>query len=360
MRFDLDEDVALLKQSTRELLERESPLTGSRALMEDSEEGYSKALYAQLAELGYLGLALPEEAGGAGIGHVALAAVLEEMGRVAFPGPFLDQVIAISLLHAAGAGPAAQWLARAVAGEALVVAARGEELEPVEADPPRTRFEAGRVRGTKHFVPFGAGADALLVTAAEGLVLAPRPGDGWRARRLETLDHAQRFAELELDQPGELLAEGAAARALLNAADRVAALGAAACLLGLMQRALETTVSYTKQRQAFGAPIASFQALQHRAADMLVRTEASRAAVYRAAWLADADPPAAPLAIAAAKAYAGDAARLVCGEAIQMHGGVGFTWEYDPHVYFKRVKTLEQFHGSTAQQIEAALRAAGV
>lgn len=360
MRFELDEDVALLKHSTRELLEREAPLTQSRLLMEGSEEGYSKALYAQLAELGYLGLALPEEAGGAGIGTVALAAVLEEMGRVAFPGPFLDQVIGLELLQRAGGDGAAAWLARASAGEALVVLARGEDLEPVDADPLRTRFEGGRVRGTKHFVPFGAAADALLVTTAQGLALAPRPGGGWHATRLETLDHAQRFVEVELDQEATLLAEGEQARALLDAADGIGALGAAAFLLGLMERAMETTLEYTKEREAFGAPLASFQALQHRASDMLARTEASRAAVYRAAWVAWEYPLTAPLPIAAAKAYAGDAARLVCGEAIQMHGGVGFTWEYDPHIYFKRVKTLEQFYGSTGSQLEAAVRALGL
>ena len=127
-----------------------------------------------------------------------------------------------------------------------------------------------------------------------------------------------------------------------------------------MERSLELSVAYLKDRKAFGVPIGSFQALQHRAAEMLLRTESSRSAVYRAAWAFDHDPAAAPLLAAAAKAYCGDAGRYVCGETIQIFGGVGYTWEYDPHIYWKRVKTLEQFCGSTREQLEAVLEAAGI
>jgi alkylation response protein AidB-like acyl-CoA dehydrogenase len=216
------------------------------------------------------------------------------------------------------------------------------------------------VTGTKLFIPFGAHADALLVPTAQGLALVPRPSAGWNAVALPTLDLAQRFAEIRLDAPATLLCDAQAAGPQLEAAARLGSLGAAALLLGLMERALEITLAYMRERQAFRAPIATFQALQHRSADMLMRTECTRAAVYRAAWAADHQPEQAPLAIAAAKAYAGDAGRSVCGEAIQLHGGVGFTWEYDPHVYLKRVKTLEQFYGSTNRQLEAVLTAAGI
>jgi alkylation response protein AidB-like acyl-CoA dehydrogenase len=146
---------------------------------------------------------------------------------------------------------------------------------------------------------------------------------------------------------------------LLEAADRLGAVGASAMLLGLMSRALEMTLEYVQTRRAFNRPIGSFQALQHRLADMLMRTESTRSAVYRAAWCVDSHDADAALACAAAKAYAGDAARLVCGESIQMHGGIGFTWELDLHFYFKRAKTLEQHYGSTEVQLERALAAAG-
>jgi alkylation response protein AidB-like acyl-CoA dehydrogenase len=356
MQFELDEERALLRQATRDLLAKEAPLADARAVMEQTAEGFSKALLGKLAELGYLGLALPESKGGAGIGRVGLVAVLEEMGRAAFPGPYLDLVMAAELLAGAAGEPAAGWLRRLLAGEALVVVAARESLG-AEDDAARARFADGRVQGLKRFVPFGADADALLATTAQGLALVPRPSEGWNATPLATLDHAQRFAEIALDAPAVLLADAAGSAAALVEAGRLGSLGAAAQLLGLMGRALELTVAYMRERQAFRAPIATFQALQHRAADMLMRTECTRAAVYRAAWMADHEPARAALPIAAAKAYAGDAGRFVCGEAIQLHGGVGFTWEYDPHVYFKRVKTLEQFYGSTSAQLELALAA---
>jgi alkylation response protein AidB-like acyl-CoA dehydrogenase len=126
-----------------------------------------------------------------------------------------------------------------------------------------------------------------------------------------------------------------------------------------MSRALEVTLGYVQTRQAFKRPIGAFQALQHRLADMLLKTESTRSAVYRAAWCLDTGDRDTALACATAKAYGGDASRYVCGEAIQMHGGIGFTWELDLHFYFKRAKTLEQFYGSTEAQLEKALAAAG-
>jgi alkylation response protein AidB-like acyl-CoA dehydrogenase len=208
------------------------------------------------------------------------------------------------------------------------------------------------VRGSKYFVPFGASADALVVSTADGLVMVERP---FTTEALPTFDPAQRFTRVTLDHAAATLGSAA----LLEPIDRLAAVGAGAMLLGIMDRLLETTVAYTRTRQAFGKPIAIFQALQHRMADMLAKTEATRAAVYRAAWCIDTSDAAAPLACAAAKAWAGDAARLVCGEAIQMHGGIGFTWELDVHFYVKRAKTLEQHYGATGVQLERALAAAG-
>jgi len=352
LQFELDEDRALLKNATRELLEKESALADSRAIMEEAPEGHAKDLHARLGELGYPGILLDEERGG--MGPLAFVAVLHEMGRVAFPGPFLEVAVAARVLAGCEGPAAADWSARAAAGEALVVLATSED--PASADPaqPAATFESGRVRGTKTFVPTGAFADALLVSTTAGLVLVERPGAGWNAQPLTTIDHAQRFAEIAFDDPGELVAEGGRASALLADALRCGALGASATMLGLMERALELAIDYTMEREAFGAPLASFQALQHRAADMLLRTESSRSAVYRAGWALEAGAPDADTLISVAKAYAGPAARSVCGETIQFHGGVGFTWEYDPHIYLKRVKTLELFHGSTRYHTDIA------
>ena len=355
MQFELDEERALLKSSTREFLEKESPLDEARNVMEDSPEGYSKALYAQLGELGYLSLLLPEEQGG--MGPLAFATVLSEMGRTAFPGPVLDLLLAVKALARCESDEAAALCDTTAKGETLVVFARAEAAGPATGDKPlETRFENDRVIGTKLFVPFGAQADALLVETTAGLALARRPDAGWSATPLPTLDHAQRFAEIALDAPATLVADSASTEAILAEVDRLAALGASAIMLGLMERMLETTVSYTMERQAFGAPIATFQALQHRCADMLLQTESTRSAVFRAAWASECEPDEAPYLSAVAKAWAGPAGRFVCGEAIQLHGGVGFTWEYDPHIYLKRVNTLEHFYGSTRTQLETALQ----
>ncbi|MDJ0785964.1 MAG: acyl-CoA dehydrogenase family protein [Myxococcota bacterium] len=353
MQFELDEDRALLKQSTRELLEKEAPLSETRAVMEDTPEGFSKPFHAQLGELGYPGLLLPEDDGG--MGALAFAAVLAEMGRVALPGPFLDLALGVRTLSGCDHEAAARLGERARAGEALVVMARLEDPTRSDPDAPEARFEAGRVRGTKTFVPFGAHADALLVTTREGLALVERPGAGFSATPLPTIDHAQRFAEIAIDEPAELVAEGEAAARLIEEHERLGALGASAGLLGLMERALEITVAYISEREAFGVPIGSLQVLQHRAADMLMQVESSRSAVYRAAWSEEQEPETAAYLTAVAKAWAGAAARYVCGQAIQLHGGVGYTWEYDPHIFLKRTKTLESFYGSTRAQLGRAL-----
>jgi alkylation response protein AidB-like acyl-CoA dehydrogenase len=357
MQFALDDDRALLARSTRELLEKEASLAANRQIMESEPAGYSRALFKQLGELGYPSLLLSEDEGG--LGPIAFAAVLHEMGRVALPGPFLDLALAIRLLAGSRSDAAKKWLARASAGEALVVLARNEALTSGDVGAPTVGFSGGVVRGVKRFVPSGAQADALVVETTGGLVLVERPAAGWNAKPMPTIDHAQRFAEIAFDAPGVLVLEGLAACKAIGEIDRLGALGASALLLGLMERALEITIAYTMERHAFGAPIAINQALQHRAADMVLQVESGRASVYRAAFAAEADAPDAAYLTAVAKAWAGPAARAVCGEAIQMHGGVGFTWEYDPHVYLKRVKTLEQFYGSTRAQLEHALQARG-
>lgn len=349
MRFELSDDQALLRNSTRDFLASELPLEKSRAVMEHSKAGYDPAEWRRLAEMGYVGLVLPARVGGQGLGAVELAIVLEEMGRACVPGPFLDVVLAASLLVAADGHDA---LVRdVVAGKKLVTIAR-HDAPFAGASATPVRASGGRVRGTKYFVPFAASADALVVASADGSVLVEAPFD---VTPLQTLDLAQRFADVVIDHDGKPL--GGAAD--LGRVDRLGAVGASAMLLGLMSSCLETTLDYVQTRQAFKRPIGAFQALQHRLADMLLKMESTRSAVYRAAWCLDTDAPEAPLACAAAKAYAGDAARHVCGEAIQMHGGIGFTWELDLHLYFKRVKTLEQHYGSTESQLEAVLAAVG-
>ncbi len=362
MRFQLDSEQLLFQRSVRELLAKEAPLEQSRGLMESRGSSHSAALYSQLGELGYLGIAVPEEQGGAGAGSVALVAVLEEMGRVALPGPILDLLEAIEILRALPSQEARRWRDRAIAGEALVCVARREHAWSGDATAVATRFDLAtqRVRGRKRFVSFGAFADALIATTERGIAIVPRPDAGWNAAVLETVDHAQRFADVDLDAPAVELAAGEPAQRALDGGERLAALGSAAFMLGMMARVIELSTAHLKERTAFGMPLGSFQALQHRAADMLLLAENTRAAVYRAAWSCDHEPEESALQVAAAKAYAADAARFVCREGIQLFGGVGFTWEYDLHIYYKRTKTLEEFYGSTRDQLEHVLRAKGL
>jgi alkylation response protein AidB-like acyl-CoA dehydrogenase len=349
MKFDLSEDQALLRRSTREFLSSEWPLEKGRKVMEQDGRGYDPKEWARLAEMGYLGLTVPAAAGGQGLGAIELAIVLEEVGRACMPGPYLDAVLAAEALVVAGGQEAL--LGDLLDGKKLVTMARHDTAFAGHVTSA-TRFEGNRVRGTKYFVPFAAQVDALLVGTADAVALVHKP---FKVTKLATFDLSQRFGEVELDHEATRLGPAA----LLERVDQLAAIGASATLLGLMSRALEMTVEYVQTRQAFKRPIGSFQALQHRLADMLLKAESTRSAVYRAAWCFDTESPDTALAAAAAKAYAGDASRLVCGEAIQMHGGIGFTWELDLHYYFKRAKTLEQHYGSTETQLENALAAAG-
>ncbi len=347
MNFELAEDQRLLRDSVRDFLAAELPLEASRRIMEHEPRGFDVTAWQRFAERGYLGVQLPEAAGGQGLGVIELAIVLEEIGRACAPGPHLDVMLAAALLAAAGGGG----LETVAAGKTLVTIAR-EDSPWAGAAAPGAHGANGRIQGTKYFVPFASAADALLVVTPEGLFRVEAPFD---TSPMPTLDVSQRFARVSFDHSAEQIGD----TALVARLDPLVATAAAAVLLGLMNRAFELTLDYVKTRQAFGRPIGSFQALQHRLADLLLRVESTRSAVYRAAWCLDQDDPAAAIAAASAKAYAGDSARKVCGESIQMHGGIGFTWEVDLHFFFKRSKTLETFYGSTEAQLERVLTAAG-
>jgi alkylation response protein AidB-like acyl-CoA dehydrogenase len=346
MKFDLSEDQQLLRSATTDFLAAECPIETSRQLAETPGEGFSRKQWAKLAELGYLGLCVSERAGGQGLGPVELAIVCHQLGRVCFPGPYLDAVLAAKALDAAGGHDAV--LKAIVGGEAIVVIARHDSVWPGEKG--RATVDRGRVTGTKYFVPYGASADRLVVVAGDDCVLVDGP---FECLAMPTIEEAQRFAEVRLDHPAERIG----GKAVIEALDDWAAVGAAAIALGLCEAALERSVAYSRQRETFGKPIGTYQVLQHRMADMLLRTESSRSAVYRAAWaLARGDRDAALIA-SAAKAYAVESAGVITRDSVQIHGGNGFTWEYDLHCFLKRAMTLDHHYGATAAMAERALRA---
>ena len=232
MKFDLSEDQALLRQSTRELLTNEYPLERNREIMEKDPRGYDAHEWERLAEMGYLGLLLPAAVGGQGLGTVELAIVLEEAGRACMPGPYLDAVLAGQLLLAAGGQDVL--LADLCAGKQLVTMARADAPFAGTTRSP-TRYEGARLRGTKYFVPFAAQSDALLVTTPEGIFVARSP---FAVVPMQTFDLAQRFGAVTFDHPATRLG----APALLERIDQLAAVGAAAMLLGLMSHCLERTL----------------------------------------------------------------------------------------------------------------------
>lgn len=359
MDFGFNEDQELLRDSARVFLEAESPMRLVRQLMSE-EEGHSPALWQQLASLGWLGMIIPEEDGGLGLSFVEMALVLEEMGRVVLPGPFFSTAVcAATLLSGPGTGQVARSLLPGIAaGELRVTVAWLESCGRLDPDAIRTRWRpvAGGIelRGTKVFVPDALGADWILVAARaagssgrEGvdLFLVPSGADGVTIVPLQTLDQTRKQAEVRLEgvrlSPEDRVGTEGSGWPQLERMAQYARTALAAESCGGAARVLEMSVDYAKVREQFGKPIGSFQAIQHKCADMMVKVESGRSAAWYAAWAIASGAPDVNLASAMAKAYCSDAFRDVAGEGIQIHGGIGFTWEHDMHIYFKRAKSSE-------------------
>jgi len=325
-----------------------------------------RALYAKMAELGWMGLVVPEADGGLGLSTLDLALVLEELGRAAAPGPFLPtQLVIHALLRAGSAAQRTAWLPRLVAGECFAALAYLEESD--RHDPGGIMLAARRTRdgwrlgGTKLFVMGVPGAELLLVAARTGrnavsLFLVETSAPGVRVRPAETIDLTRRVGEVHLrdvavERSALLGREGAGWPLLARLLD-LGALGIAADSLGGAARALEMAVEYSKVRQQFGRPIGSFQALKHMAAEMVSEVEPSRSLVWYAAYVFDHRPREATRAAAMAKARLGDAYSRTVNRALQMHGGIGFTWEHDLHLWFKRACWNEVAFGDPEYQRE--------
>jgi alkylation response protein AidB-like acyl-CoA dehydrogenase len=366
--FAFSADQQLLKNSARAFLDEHCKPELVRSLFDDPR-GESEAMWKEMAQLGWLGLSLPEDAGGSALGMVETAIVLEEMGRVAGPAPYLPTMLAAHAI--AGAGTPAQrsrWLPAIAAGGArATVALLDAQLDwRPEATATRADRRAGgwAISGTKSFVPWAHVADAMLVPArtAEGLSLfvVTRDTPGLHLSPIIGMDLTSRSASLRLDDAAvgadALLGAPGGAGPLLREVLLRGAVGAAAEMLGAARRCLDMSVEYAKVREQFGQPIGSFQAIRHKCAEMLLEVENSHGATYYAAWALDAGAAEREVAASVAKSYVSEAARKVCGEAIQVHGGIGFTWEYDLHLYFKRAKALEPVYGDADYHRELIAR----
>ena len=362
MDFALSPDQELLQQAAAEFLAAECPPTLVREVARD-EDGYPRALYRKMAELGWMGLVVPEAYGGAGLGQLDLALLCEQLGRAVVPGPFFSSAVlaTLAILHGGSSAQKKRWLPRLASGEALGALALLEDNDRIDAGgvAMRARARGGgwALSGTKLFVTDAHVADVLVVAARttgrdeEGvtLFLVPRETPGVKVLPLPSIDVTRRptevrFENVELAKDAVLGTAGKGWKPLARVLDAAAVALAADCLGGA-QRALELAVEYTKVREQFGRVIGSFQAMKHMAAEMVSEIEPARALVWYAAYAADALPREAPRAAAMAKACLSDVYSRVANRAVQMHGGIGFTWEHDLHFWFKRAKWNELAYG---------------
>jgi alkylation response protein AidB-like acyl-CoA dehydrogenase len=357
MEFDLSKPQRLLQQSARDLFARECPPKRVRELMA-TETALDGELWSAVADQGWLGIHLDEARGGLGLGTVELAVVAEEMGRACFPGPFLGTIWAASLVQAAA--PESKHLEGLASGAAkgavaLVEPDGGWNLADVQLEA-KAAGGGYKLSGRKAFVVDGPTADVVVCAArsGDGLVLAavPARAQGVKIAATPGLDATRKLASVDFEgvtvAADDVLAVGKAAEDALARGGDVAALVTSADMLGGMQWILEHAVEYAKTRQQFGKTIGTFQAVQHMCSDMLLWTESTRSAVYYAAWALTDDPADAPRSVAIAKAYASDAAREVSNRGVQVHGGIGFTWEHDLQLYYKRAKVSEILLGDAA------------
>lgn len=361
MQFELTETQQTLKNTVRKFLAAECPMSEVRRLME-TDTAFDPALWRKIAEQGWTGMLIPEQYGGFGMGMVDMASALEEMGRALMPGPFFSTVVmAGPLIERAGNENQKQKYLGAIArGEAKVTVAFLEDPPAWSPDGVQMTARAAGggylLDGKKLFVPDAAIADFLVVIARlEGrlaLFMPASNSQGLSISPMSSMDLTRKVYEVAFDgvkvAPEELLATGAAAAAALGPARAIATAGLVAEMAGGMQRLLEITVEYAKTRKQFGRPIGQFQAVQHQCADMLLYTESSRSGAYYAAYALQEAIPEAALAVSVAKAYASDAYRETGNRAIQVHGGMGFTWENDAHLYYRRAKVSEQMFGDAA------------
>ena len=356
MDFGLSEEQQQLKESARAFLNGECPTTFVRKVMA-TDDGYPRELYDHIAKLGWTGLIVPEKFGGAGLGMLDMAMILEEGGYAAMPGPFLfSSVLAASALKLSGSEQLkSKWLTATRRGQGnRHRRGRRERRFSIDArdiNAIATKGGAGwRLDGAKMFVPYANVADFIVVAAKHDsdifLFVVDAKSPGVTIRSLKNLDLTRRVSSVELKSaPAERLKGGTDLFAKLI---DVAAVAVAADSLGGTERALEMAVDYSKVREQFGKPIGSFQALKHAAAEIVADLEPARAMLWYAAYALDTGAADASRTAAMAKARLCDIYSRGTDRAVLMHGGIGFTWEHDMHLWFKRARFNESYFGSPA------------
>jgi alkylation response protein AidB-like acyl-CoA dehydrogenase len=347
MDFGLSEEQQQLKESARTFLSGECPTTFVRKAMA-TDDGYPRELYDQIGKLGWSGLIIPEKFGGAGLGMLDMAMLLHEGGYAAMPGPFLfsSALAAGALKISASEQLKSKWLTPLAEGKVIGTVAAG--ADPADIATTATKDGAGfRLSGKKMLVPYAGVADFIVVAARSDreidLFVVDAKAPGVTIRAMKNLDLTRRVCDLELDNaPAEKLG-GDHLFAKLVA---IASVAVAADSLGGTERSLEMAVEYSKVREQFGKPIGSFQALKHAAAEIVADLEPARALLWYAAYVLDTGAPEAERAASMAKARLCDIYSRASDRAVLMHGGIGFTWEHDMHLWFKRARFNESYFGS--------------
>ncbi|MGC8477817.1 MAG: acyl-CoA dehydrogenase family protein [Acetobacteraceae bacterium] len=352
MNFDFPDELKQLRAEARRFLTDRCPPAVARRALEGTPP--DRTLWSELAAMGWIGAALPERHGGAGLGRLALCVLSEELGRSLAPLPWASSVcLAGEALSAFGSkAQQAHWLPRLAAGE--LVASLALAAGPGPFDPARLggTVSAGRITATRVAVADAATADLLLVAApgpGSWLWLVARDAPGVRVQPTEGIDPTRPIARVELhDAPAEPLPGAADAADLRRLIDRAAVL-AAFEQLGTAEAALAMATDYARERYAFGRPIGSFQAIKHKLADVYVAVELARSNAYYGAWALEADSAELPVAAAVARIAGCEAGWFATRENIQTHGGMGFTWASDCHLYYRRARAQALALGSARE-----------
>jgi len=379
MDIGFSEEQELLRDTARKFLEGECTTKFVREMMA-TEQAVTDTFWQQLAENGWLGITYPEEDGGSGLGLVDLVVLMEEIGRAVMPGPFPATVLlgGAAIAEAGSAAQRREWLPRIAAGAAKATLAITEpnarwDAAGIAASARQARGEFA-VSGSKMFVPDAHLADVLVVAARSrdgstmedgvSLLLVAKDAAGLDIRLLPSVDETRKLCEVRLDNvtvpAAALLGELHQGWPPLQRVIDRAAVALSAEICGAAQRVLDMTVEYAKLRVAFGKPIGSYQGVKHKCTDMLVEIENAKSLTYYAAWAVDHGDLEAAMAVSMAKAAASDAGRKVCAAGIQLHGGIGMTWEHVLHLYMKRAKASEVAFGDATWHRERVASLLGV
>jgi alkylation response protein AidB-like acyl-CoA dehydrogenase len=356
MDFGFTEEQELLRAEARKWLDRNCPMDEVRKVTEaEGGEGFSRQHWKAIAELGWLGLAIPEAHGGAGLGQVDLVVLLEETGRSLFPSPLLANTMAAAAIQEAGSDAQQAALLPGLAdGSVIGTLALQEDAGAPQGS--RIRLEAERdgdealLRGEKLFVQNAGAADLLVVACRVGdeprLAVVRSDAEGVHAADEPGMDLTKRLGRVRFDGArAELLAAGGAAL-LARVIDRATA-ALTAEMIGVAEGAVALTADYAKERLQFGSPIGRYQGVKHPLAEMYVDVESFKSLLYYAAWCLDESPEEAPRYVSMAKAYASEALARIGIDAVQLHGAVGYTWEFDAHLYLKRSKWARPLFGDS-------------